>query len=350
MNPVLSVIIPVYNGEKTLSVAIDSVLAQTRKDIEIIIVNDGSSDSTKQIIEEYIEKDSRIVFIDKEKNEGLSAARNSGMAVVKGEYFTFIDADDWIEAEAYEKLLGASSGADVIVFGAFHDSLDESGRLSVSVCDSIGEAITVTDKKDILEKIVMLDQKRLFAYTWNKLYKKEFIDEINVAFENQTLIEDYQFNCTVFDKIDSLALTEDCFYHYIKFSEEALTQRYLPEYFEIMDKRYSLMKDLLENYGMLDGEFRQIICTMHIKHVISGIVKNFNEKSGLSIKQQKAVIKKLFKDKNCLEAIKYAKGQRKQEIICNLVFSTKSVFLNFMLAKMLFMMQNSKSNLFDKLK
>ncbi len=350
MKPALSVIIPVYNGEATLSAAIESVLSQTMKNIEVIIVNDGSRDSTEQIIEKYKSQYPGIIFLNKEKNEGLSAARNSGLELVQGEYFTFVDADDRVEPHAYERLLSHSDGADVVVSGFYHDTMNPDGSVSVSVEDSTGETVIVSDKSSILDKIALLDKKRLFAFTWNKLYKKSFIDSTGVRFENQTLIEDYLFNCKVFDKISKLSLVDGCIYHYIKFSKEALTQKYLPDYFEIIDKRYVLMKNIFENNGLFDGENRETVSNMHIKHVVSGIVKNCSEKSGLTKKQQKAVIKNLFEDSNCLEAIKYAKGQRKQEIICNAVFSTKSVFLNFALAKTLYKMQNSKSNLFDKLK
>lgn len=350
MKPVLSVIIPVYNGEAVLEKALESVVSQTYRDIQIIVVNDGSTDNTLHIIEKYKSADSRIVIIDKKCNEGLSAARNSGMAIAEGEYFTFVDADDCVECNAYETLIANSYDADIVVCGFYHDTLNPDGSLGVSVEDKTGESCTVSDKKEMLGKIAMLDRNRLFAFTWNKLYKKSFIDKTGVVFENQSLIEDYLFNCKVFDKAASLSLVDGCYYHYIKFLKDALTQRYRADYFEIMDKRYVLMKTMFEKNDFFSGENREILCNMHIKHVIAGIAKNCSEQSGLSKKQQKEVISGLFADKNCLEAIKYASGSRKQEIICNAVFSTKSVMLNLMLAQMLYKMQNSKSNLFDRLK
>ena len=350
MKPILSIIMPVYNAEKAVEKAIKSVLSQTRKDIEIVIVNDGSKDSSGAIIERFALEDSRIVYINKEKNAGLSAARNSGLEVISGEYFTFVDADDWIEPDFYEKLLVYNTEADVIVTGFFHDTLDDDGNVSVSVQNSSGETNLIEEKKQILDKIAQLDRNRLFAFTWNKLYKKSFIESLGLVFENQTLIEDYQYNCYVFDKVEKLMLVDGCFYHYNKFSEEALTQKYLPNYFEIIDKRYTLMRDLFERYDAFDGENRATICTMHIKHVFAGIIKNCSKKSGLSVKEQITVIKKLFKDENCSYAVKYAKSIRKQELLCNFVFSTKLAFLNYCLAKLLHTLQNSKSNIFDKLK
>ncbi len=349
MNPAVSVIIPVYNAEKSVANAIESAISQTLKDIEIVIVNDGSTDGSPAIIEKYAEKDSRIIYVNKEKNEGLSAARNSGLEVINGEYFTFLDADDFLQADYYEKILGSGHGADIIVTGYYHDTLKDDGSVDVTVENRTRTAF-LQDKGEIAAEICKLDRERLFAYTWNKLYKKEFIDSLGIKFENQTLIEDYLFNCKVFPQVNTLSLVDGCFYRYVKFSKEALTQKYQPEYFSIMNRRYVLMKNLLCEASAFDGENRSIVCSMHIKHIIAGIMKNFNKQAGLSGKQQRKIIKELFRDENCREAIKYAKGGRKQEIICNMVFATKSVILNFIFAKLLYKLQNSENHVFDKVK
>lgn len=350
MKPGLSVIIPVYNGEATLEKAIESVVLQTYKNIQIIVVNDGSTDSTGQIIEKYISSDPRIICITKENNEGLSAARNSGVEAASGEYFTFVDADDTVEADAYATLLENARGADVVVCGFYHDTLNPDGSLGVSIEDKPGESCIITDKKAVLGKAAMLDRKRLFAYTCNKLYKKSFVDSTGIVFENQQLIEDYIYNCKIFDSITSLSLVDVCCYHYVKFLSNALTRRYRPDYFEIIDKRYLIMKALFEKNDCFYGENREILCNMHIKHIIAGIIKNCDKKSGLDTRKQRAVIRELFSDKNCLEAIEYASGSRIQEIICNMVFAAKNVTINLMFARMLYKMQVSKMNLFDRLK
>ena len=103
-NPLISIIVPVYNVEEFLPKCIDSILAQTYENLEIILVEDGTKDNSGQICDAYAEKDSRIKVIHKE-NGGLSSARNAGMDVARGEYFGFVDSDDWIEPETYESLM-----------------------------------------------------------------------------------------------------------------------------------------------------------------------------------------------------------------------------------------------------
>lgn len=346
----LSVIVPAYNGEKTIKRAIDSLLCQSLSSIEIIVVDDGSKDKTGSIADDYAASDPRVTVIHKTQNEGLSAGRNTGIAASHGRYITFLDCDDWVEPKMYEVMLENSSDADIVVTGAYHDVQDAEGSVVVRTEDSIGETCVSLTPKDNILWAARLDQKRLFAYTWNKLYKRSFLCRANREFLNQTLIEDFLFNCAVWNVADSISLVDGCWYHYVKFSKEALTQRYLPDYFEIMNMRYEMIRDLFVSHGYFEGTERQILCTMHMKHIVAGMVKNCSSKSGMDGKQQRFVIAKVLRDSNCLEAMRYGKGSRIQEKVCNAVLKTKSVVLNYLFAKVLFTMQNSHGNLFDKLK
>ncbi len=350
MQTAVSVIVPAYNAEKTLERALSSILAQTLNQFEVIVVDDGSQDSTREIARKFSAQDSRVRIIEKDVNEGLSAARNSGIAAARGEYVGFVDSDDWIEPDMIEKMYREFSGADVIVCGAYHDSFNENGELAVSTQDRTGVDCLVQKHDEVLEWAARLDRSRLFAYTWNKLYKRALIEKSGICFEQQTLIEDYLFNCRIWERLQSIALVDGCYYHYIKFSKEALTQKFLPDYFEIITRRYTLMRDLFVRAGLFDGNSRGIICSMHIKHVLAGMVKNCSKKSGYTRVQQKEKIRVMLNDPDCREAMEYAVASRKQEKICNRIFKSRSVFLNFSFARLLFKMQTSPGRLFDKLK
>lgn len=350
MSVAVSIIVPAYNAEKTVEKALQSLTNQTFRSIEIIVVDDGSKDKTREIISSFAAKDSRIRLVLKDVNEGLSAARNSGMEIAIGEYIGFVDSDDWCEKDMFEKLYNGANDADVVVSGFYHDSLADDGSLAVQTIDTIGENSTTDDEKEIIEWAARLDSMRLFAFTCNKIYRREFLEKVGIIFEQQTLIEDYMYNCKIWSSIKKISVIDGAYYHYIKFSKEALTQKFLPDYFEIIDKRYVLMRSLFEKEGLFDGEMREILCNMHIKHVLAGMVRNFNKQSGYSTKQQKKIIKEMLSHPNCIQAMKYAVGRRKQEKICNFVFRTKSVMLNYIFSKMIYKMQNSPNKLFDKLK
>lgn len=350
MSVAVSVIVPAYNAEKTLERALESLVHQTLKNIEILVVDDGSKDATREIASAFAEKDGRVRLIAKDLNEGLSAARNSGMEIANGEYIGFTDSDDWCEPEMFEKLYSHASGADVAVGGCLHDSLGDDGEIIVQTVDRTGENVVSDKKEEIAEWAVKLDSMRLFAYTWNKIYSNTFLKRYSMSFENQTLIEDYMFNCRIWDRACKISIVDAADYHYVKFSKEALTQKFLPDYFEIIDKRYVLMRDMLEKENRFTGEMRAIVCNMHIKHVIAGMVRNFNKQSNYSTSEQKQKIKEMLSHPNCVQAMEYASGKRKQEKLCNFIFHTKNVTLNYIFAKMIYNMQNSPNKLFDKLK
>lgn len=115
----VSIIVPVYNVENYLSRCLNSLINQTLKDIEIICVNDGSTDGSSAILEEFAQKDSRIRIVNKE-NGGLSSARNEGLKYVTSDYVGFVDSDDWIEPDTYESALSAvqKTNADIVCWGA----------------------------------------------------------------------------------------------------------------------------------------------------------------------------------------------------------------------------------------
>ncbi len=164
----ISVIIPIYNVEKYLTKCIESVINQTYKNLEIILVNDGSTDNSKEIIDKYSSIDSRIKVINK-KNGGLSDARNVGIELAKGEYITFLDSDDWIELNMYEKLYKyiKQENADIVQC-SYQKVYDEE----------------VNNQKNKEEVNIMSGEKSLYnlgektVVVWNKIYKRELFNDI----------------------------------------------------------------------------------------------------------------------------------------------------------------------------
>ncbi len=132
-NPLISVIVPVYNIEKYLPRCIESIRKQTYNNLEIILVNDGSTDTSGTICDEFAKKDERIRVIHKE-NGGSSSARNAGIEVAKGEYLGFVDSDDYIESEMYEKMVYAIEETDCGIIQVARDEIDEDGNLMPGLC------------------------------------------------------------------------------------------------------------------------------------------------------------------------------------------------------------------------
>lgn len=188
----ISVIVPVYNADKYLTRCLDSLMSQTYQNIEIILVNDGSTDTSKDIIEEYKHKDNRIVSVHK-PNGGESSARNMGLDTAKGTYIAFVDSDDCIHPDMYTSLIGVMNGnnADLAFCDIMWQTQNGSEHIGLSEFTA-----GVFHKDEISEKLLInITHNRLLRATWNKLYKREIITGNNIRFPEDIVYgPDFIFN------------------------------------------------------------------------------------------------------------------------------------------------------------
>ena len=185
--PKLSVIVPVYNVEKYLKECINSIINQTLKDIEIICVNDGSTDNSLKILEELSQLDNRIKIINKE-NGGLASARNAGMKVASGEYYTFIDSDDFIDTNAYETVINKKSEADIICFGIQVFGNENSTQKKY---DDTYYKIKYNGLQKLTDDIIFNTD----VSACNKVFKSDIINKNNITFPDGLNNEDAEFYC-----------------------------------------------------------------------------------------------------------------------------------------------------------
>lgn len=346
----VSVIVPAYNAQDVIKNCVESILAQTLKNIEVIIVEDGSTDSTREILYELVQKDERIHLILKDSNEGLSAGRNSAMEIATGEYVGFVDADDWVEKEYFQTLYHQGNQADLIVAGYKHDAMDENRNVVNVSRDVLMESGFWDEKKEIVSKAADVDTAKMFAYTWNKLYKREIITANQMNFSKQVLIEDFLFNTCFWDKIELLSIVDYTGYHYVKASKDALTQKFLADFLDIMDLRFDNIRQLLQKNDVYCGNAQQQLANVYIKHAIAGVVRNCSAKGNYSWSEQLKRVQELLKKSNAIEAMKYAKGSTRQEKLCNFVFKTQMSIFVLVLGKIIYAMQTKSKTAFDRMK
>ena len=219
MNNKISVIIPAYNTEAYLSVTLDSVLAQTHENLEIIVVNDGSTDHTAQVIDAYAQRDSRIIAIHKE-NGGVTSARLRGIEAATGEYITFVDSDDYIEPHMYRQLLtnAQEHGADISHCGF---QILRTGR-EAQLFHNTGE-MTVMDRNTGLAELIT--GNKVEPGLWNKLYRRSLFEGLAGKMNSEIRIyEDLLMNYYLFEKANVSVFHDICPYHYMIRSGSA-TQR-----------------------------------------------------------------------------------------------------------------------------
>lgn len=219
MNPnvAVSIIVPVYNVENFLARCLNSLSGQTLKNIEIICINDGSTDSSQKILEKYKHKDNRIIIIN-QTNSGQSSARNKGIEIAKGKYIGFVDSDDWVDLDFFEKLYNAAekNQADIAVAGIFRlHKYNKKIHLKIKK----EECITEINKKflvcDCPEK----------SYVWNKIYNTEKLKENALNFEEGIIFEDVIFTPQALYKLNKLVTVPNTYYYYWRRKKSTVTNK-----------------------------------------------------------------------------------------------------------------------------
>ena len=234
--PKISVIVPVYNVEKYLKKCLDTIISQTFSDIEIICVNDGATDNSRKILEEYKNKDYRIVIVDK-KNGGLSSARNAGMKVARGEFISFIDSDDWIDETMLEKLYNSMTTLKTdITICAVHQ-FDEIKQAVDDSCEyfTLGHFDESFDNKVFSYKDTKSFLTNVCVMAWNKLYRKSFLDECKAEFPDGLIFEDGPFFFSIFFKTQRVSIVRDFLYYYRINRNGSIIKKGGKQFFDIID-------------------------------------------------------------------------------------------------------------------
>ena len=213
--PLISVIVPVYKVEKHLDRCVQSIVDQTYRNLEIILVDDGSPDNCPAICDAWAEKDNRIKVIHKE-NGGLSDARNAGLAVAAGEYVSFIDSDDWVDRSFMETLLDLSvrTGADIAECNFIKTSGSTEARTT-------SDAVTVCTTEEALEKHIKTEMFK--QVVWNKLYRRNVI---NAVFEKGKYHEDEFWTYQIIANCGKLAHIDRILYFYFQREDSIMGEGY----------------------------------------------------------------------------------------------------------------------------
>ena len=233
----ISIIIPIYKVEQYLDKCIQSIINQTYKNLQIILVNDGSPDNCGKICDEYALKDNRIEVIHK-INGGLSDARNVGIGRAKGKYIGFVDSDDYIEKDMYENMynLLEERNADVCICN-FYNVIENN-----NIIKNPNNGIQEYNKIDILKEILL--DKQIQSYAWNKLYKSELFD--NVKYPVGKKYEDIGTTFYILEKCNKVVVTDLPKYYYLNRIDSIvnnLSEQTVIDYVDLINERY----DYIEN-------------------------------------------------------------------------------------------------------
>lgn len=256
MSVAVSVLVPVYNVEKTLDRCIQSILNQTFKDFEIILVDDGSTDNSGALCDEYAQKYDNIKVIHKE-NEGLGPTRNAGIKAAQGEFLYHCDSDDWLKEDLLEKSYNAikESDAQVLVFG-YDIFTEKEGDIvpygSIKVQNELFENADDVRKfftKQYFNSFVVLS-------ACNRMYKRSFIIDNELYFPPLRRSQDMAYSLLLFDHIERLVTLEESFYCYI-IEPGVYKGRAFDEMIDIFSTVYDMTAEYFDKWGLNVGETQQ---------------------------------------------------------------------------------------------
>lgn len=349
--PFISVVMPIYNVEKHLEKAIESVLAQTFQNFEIILVDDCSPDSCPQICDAYVSKYEKISVIHHEKNKGLSGARNTGLDVAKGEYIWFMDSDDYVDSDLFQHVYEAEqkNPAEVTVFGLTEEYYEQDDTLHHTQQVYTQERY-YKSKEELREAIIDLEVKTLYGYAWNKFYKLDYLRRIGLRYENITLIEDILFNvkyCMNIEKMNVLSITP---YHYNKRMDNSLTSKFVPTYYELHRERISMIYEQYTQWGLCDEVVKGKLATLYTRYIFSALQRNCDERSRMKSKQRKNWMKAVFQEELFNALIPYGKPESKVLKIMIFGLQHKSVLLCVGLGRVIYIVKNKLPMLFSRVK
>jgi glycosyltransferase involved in cell wall biosynthesis len=231
MLPLVSVIVPVYNVEPYVRKCVDSILAQSYKNLEIILVDDGSPDNCGKICDEYAANNPNIIVLHKE-NGGLSDARNAGLDIAKGEFICFVDSDDWCEKEMLQTAFEAMEKAkcDIVSYGAFYEYI-QNGKIFRTLIKNTKCEQKINSFEESLSLVI---KDNLAVTAWNKLYRKKVFE--NLRFPKGKLFEDVWVFPRLFENGDGIFAISKPLYHYvIRSDSRAITSNFNPRNVEILE-------------------------------------------------------------------------------------------------------------------
>lgn len=313
----ISVIVPVYNVEKYLEKCLDSLVNQTLKDIEIIVVNDGSPDNSQKIIDKYSKKYKNIKSYIKE-NGGLSDARNFGIKKATGKYVAFVDSDDYVREDMYEKMYqkAISGNFDMVVcdLNYIYENSDKIKRASSNVAKD-----TTNIKKTMLN---------IYPAAWNKIFKKELFSN-KIEFKKGVWFEDVEFIYKILPYVNSIGVVAEPFNQYLQ-REGSITKSVDPRIYHYIDNWNGLItfykeRNLYDKYKKeLEYSYVRYVYATFIKQATSFDKQEYNKAVEKAIKNVKENFPKYRKNKYFYNNIKGLYLLLFNKLIAKIIYKIKN--------------------------
>lgn len=324
--PFFSIVIPVYNVDKYLKLALEDLQSQTFADWEAIIVDDASPDNSKSIAQSFATSDSRFKIVNHKINRGLSSARNTGIKSACGKYIWFPDPDDRYRHNLLETVKKAieEQSSPVILFGHCEVYFNKKGTISKKKEFKTPNA--TLDQQSLRENAIQLEANTQYGYAWNKFYDISYIKNHHLVFENDLpLIEDITFNIKAFQDLPQLTIIEDELYLYSKREAGNLTNKYVPNYYQLHRQRIKMLRNQQLSWKLLNNETKEILGMLFARYILSALERNCSKQSKMNHKERTRWCEQVIKDPLFSDLVMKAQSSSAPLAFCIKALQTKNV-------------------------
>ena len=329
-NPIISVIMPVYNAENTLEQAIGSILKQSFKDFELLLIDDGSTDNSGNICDNFMKSDSRIKVYHLQ-NGGVANAKNFALDKIQGEYFCICDSDDYYNDRFLNDGYKIFQKHDVDLFiGGIVEELWQINKIIAQKEYSAGKNY-ITTPKNIIEKIGVEFDPCIFVSSCVKIYKTSIVKKYNLKHLEITLGEDYCFNFDYLKHINSAYFSKTIYYHYRRINTTSLYTKINDDIYNIVSTTFDKREEISLYYSGSD-ELIERIKKERIINLISTLHKYYSFPKITTKSQKFSLIKKIIHDKSIKQA-KASQFINKRHRLILRIIKTKNVRLIHLLFK-----------------
>ena len=402
----ISVIMPVYNVESFLNKAVDSILSQSLDEFELFLVDDGSTDSSPKICDEYGAKDKRVKVIHQE-NSGAHNARNNALKKAIGKYVCFFDSDDYVDSDMLKDLyeLAEKYNSDLVISGFYINTYYDENNYKVfdyipfisdkNSDNNLNNSLDNNLGVDIDNDIESFDNKydfristlsknfdrNMFYPPWNKLYKLSYLRDNNLFFPI-TYRDDFPFVLSVIKDIEKVTYYKKEYYNFIRKRSDSETQKYVANLFDKREEEHKMMIELFDYYvddfdelikkeniknnsksnnkyrfeitdasiNKFKNEFKEMLSRRYIDRLVECMVNLFNTECNLSIDEKKQLIKKYLNSDNFNDCIKFARPNKLYLKIMYQVLKSKNIMFCYNMAKFIYEVKKKDVKLFSTLK
>ena len=349
-NPKVSVIMPVYNVDRFVSRAVESLRNQTLDDIEILAVDDGSTDRSGRVLDHISERDIRLEVFHT-ANQGAPAARNLALDKAHGTYVYFMDADDWAEPTMLADMVAMAegNGLELVVAGFHIDTYYGGGNEHLDEVKSHPTCVYKTQEAFRRDAYQLFDKNLLYT-PWNKLFLRSRIEELGLRYRD-TFWDDFPFVLDFIRDVERVGVTERAYYHFIRARAESETARWRPNMYEKREEEHGWMLDLYEHWGLSDDlESMEMVQRRYIERLVGCIENVCDPSCDLPRRERIVLIDKMIKSDRAQLAVRVARPRSRMMRTMLVPIKAKNAHMAYAEGRFISMVKGKSFKTFAQLK